>query len=99
MSRRKQTRRKFSATVTVDVEIEIEEDLLKEVMKEDWQKDFYRFVDRNEAAAHIIFNLVQGRPLTSLDGFAHREPEDAKIVDSNWQVDDGVIDIGGEPGG
>lgn len=72
-------KRRFS--VLLDVEIEVNECLLTDVLTDEWRGHFYPLNSPGEVAAHLAYNLIQGRRLSSLDGFAD-QPEDAtRIVD------------------
>jgi hypothetical protein len=80
---------KFRGQVVVDVCIEISEDLMDEVMSPDWRAHFYNFKSREEVAANLAYNLCRNtNDVTSLDGFAHRNVNDAVLVEEDWTSED-----------
>lgn len=78
---------KFTTKFAVNIELEISERVLDEVMKPEWQNDFYKFTTRQEAANHIAYNVARGASLTSLDGFAHFDDNDVVVKNEDWDVD------------
>jgi hypothetical protein len=77
--------KRHRVTFAVTVEIDIAEDLIEEVLKPDWQKDFYKFANPEDVAYHLAYNILRNHAdLKSLDGFAHRDVGDLKIVSEDW---------------
>jgi len=71
-------RRRFVATL--EVEIEIEDSLLEAVLTDAWRAYFYVLHTPEDVADHLAPNLAQGRELTSLDGFADQPEGAASLV-------------------
>lgn len=86
------TKKLFKLRAVVDVEIEVSEDVLREVMTEDWRNYAYRFRDEEHAAQHLAYNLLEGRSLTSLDGFAHRREDEVVVVNADWDFESWRLD-------
>lgn len=63
------------------VEITIEERLLTDVLTEGWRQNFYALTTAEDVAGHLAYNLIQGRQIGSLDGFADQPEDAARIVD------------------
>lgn len=79
---------KFKGQVIWDVDIEIADDLIKGVLTDEWRSHFYPLKTPEDVAAHLAFNLVQGRTLESLDGFADRPNTDAKLLYEHTSTED-----------
>ena len=78
----------YKVTFNVEVILKISDELIEEVLQPDWQKTFYRLTSPQDVAEHLAYNFVRNRAaLTSLDGFAHRKEEDAKLLEENWEED------------
>lgn len=77
--------------VRLDVEIEIDDPLLTSALTTEWRQRHYHLLTPGAVAAHLAYNLVQGRRLRTLDGFADQPPEAARIL--NIDVDDGEEDV------
>jgi hypothetical protein len=75
----------------LDVEIEIDNHLLRSVLTTEWRQHHYHLLTPGAIAAHLAYNLVQGRGLRTLDGFSDQLPEAARIL--NIDVDDGEEDV------
>lgn len=83
-------RRKF--LVGLAVEVEVDQRLLDDVLTDEWRAQFYPDIRApGDVAEHLAFNLVQGRRLSSLDGFADQSDERARVVDV--EVDDPAVKI------
>jgi hypothetical protein len=57
----------------MDAEVSIDERLLEDVLTEEWRSSFYPLHTPADVAEHLAFNLIQGRSLSSLDGFADQD--------------------------
>lgn len=68
----------FKRTVTISVEIEIDQTRCREI-NDEWRSRFYDLRTIDDIASHLAFNLVQGRSLQSLDGFALWGESDVRI--------------------
>jgi hypothetical protein len=71
--------RKF--VVYVSVEVEIDQRLLDSVLTDEWRAQMFPFYKPEEVASHLVFNLIQGTPLTSIDGYADQDPKRVKMGD------------------
>lgn len=71
-------KRKFYVTFTA--EIDIDDKLLKSI-DDEWRGTFYQLTSDEMVAEHLAFNLVQGRALKSLDGFADQPEKAVKLVE------------------
>jgi len=72
--------RKRQFWVRMDVLIELDERLLSDVLTEEWRNQFYPLASAETIASHLAFNLIQDRPLGSLDGFADQDPERVELL-------------------
>lgn len=70
------------------VEIEVEERLLDDALTAEWQQNFYCLTSPVDVAGHLTYNLIQGRRLSSLDGFADQPESAARILDIHVEDDD-----------
>lgn len=77
----------LTSKFAVTIKLQIADHVLDEVMKPEWQNDFYKFADRQAAADHIAYNVARGASLTSLDGFAHFDDGDVVVKDEDWDID------------
>jgi hypothetical protein len=77
--------------VRLGVEIEIDDPLLTIALTAEWRQRHYHLLTPGAIAAHLAYNLVQGRHLRTLDGFADQPPGAARIL--NIDVDDGEEDV------
>jgi hypothetical protein len=80
----------------LDVEIEIDARLLAQVLTAKWRQRHYQLLTSSDVAGHLAYNMVQGRRLTSLDGFAD-QPEDAARVVDIYYADEDVTETNTEP--
>lgn len=71
--------RVFRVNIEMSVEVSIDQRLVDEVMTDDWRSSFYSFAQASDLAGHLAFNLVQGRSLQSLDGFADQPGERVSV--------------------
>lgn len=72
-------RRKF--VVEFSIAIEIDPALLSSVLTDEWRSRFYDLHTPEAVAEHLAFNLLHGRQMRTLDGFADQDPDRARIVD------------------
>lgn len=72
-------RRRF--VVTMEVSIEVDERLIDDVLTDEWRNMFYPLRDAKEVASHLAHNLVQGRRLFTLDGFADQREDRVTVMD------------------
>jgi len=81
--------KRFRVTFSVTVDLDVAEGLLDEVVKPDWQREFYKLPRPEDVAAHLAYNVAHNHAeLTSLDGFAHRRKDDMKVVREQWDEED-----------
>lgn len=78
---------KFFATCNVYVEID---EAVFAVVDAEWCKRFYELSSRAEIADHVTYNVLQGRRLSTLDGFAELQDDMVSIerveIDSEEEV-------------
>ncbi len=73
--------KKRTFIVPLEVKIEVSSDLLEQISTDaQWQDLFYPLRSPEAVAQHLAFNLVQGRSIHLLDGFADRRSTDAEIL-------------------
>ncbi len=84
-------RRTFRVSLTV--EISIDPRLLADVLTEEWRSRFYNLRTAGDVAGHLVFNLVQGRSLGSLDGFGNQGRDRARIEHVDVLDDDLVEEV------
>jgi hypothetical protein len=65
--------------VNVAVDISLDEALVASVLDPKWRAQFYDLRTPEDVAGHLAFNLLQGRLMRHLDGFAD-QPEDAAVI-------------------
>jgi hypothetical protein len=68
--------RKFTVRVEMDLEVEVSRRLIDEVLSPEWQGRFYSLDGAADVVEHLVFNVLHGRALRTLDGFAN-QPEDS----------------------
>lgn len=66
--------------VTLQAEIAVDEKLIDAVLTDEWRRQFYNLRTPEAVAEHLAFNLLHGRKMASLDGFADRKETDAVIL-------------------
>jgi len=71
----------FVVTFTVTARISINKEVFKQV-DEDWKKTFYNLENVNDIVEMIAYNMLEGRPLSSMDGFANLPAKYAV-----WEID------------
>jgi hypothetical protein len=79
--------RKATVEVTDIFEIEVDDDVLKEVMSEDWQKSFYTFRSEDEALAWLAWVVDENCPreVDGLVGFTDSQIR-VRHVDQDREV-------------
>lgn len=77
-------KRRYNVQVTVVATLTVDDSVFKEVLNDDWRKQFYPFTTREEVVEHLAFNLLQERPLSSLDGFARLEDDKVTVTEVDW---------------
>ena len=80
--------------VPMTVEIEVDQRVFDAVLTDEWRAQYYRFHTPEEVGAHLAYNLIQGRTLSSLDGFADL-PDDLARVIAVAEIDEGDVQRGG----
>ena len=65
--------------VTFVAKIEVSKSLIKAASSKEWRNKFYDLRSGEQVAEHLAFNLVQGRLLSQLDGFADQPCESAML--------------------
>ena len=78
-------KKKFRVVFAVVIDIDVEESVIAEATSADWAESFYTF-DEDQAVEHIAYNMGRGVGLTSLDGFAHLDHDDATLAKEEWDV-------------
>lgn len=68
-----------SFEVDLRVTVQIDQRVIDSVDNDEWRSRFYNLRTPREVAEHLAYNLVQGRSLTSLDGFSD-QPEDGAAL-------------------
>lgn len=76
----------FSLAYEVDLEVRIDEKVFEAVLTDEWRSRFYQLRTREDVARHLTFNLLQGRSLSSLDGFADLSDDLVDVVDPQWEL-------------
>jgi hypothetical protein len=83
-------RRRF--LVRLLVEIDLDERLLADVLTDEWRQQHYATVRTAEDVAdHLAFNLVQGRSLATLDGFADQPEDRARLL--GLEIEDPAVEV------
>lgn len=87
MAKDQENKVKVKVRFYVTAEVSLSKKLLEEVGKPEWQADLYRLPTTKDVANHVAYNLLQGRSLMQLDGFAHLQEKDAQLSDVKWDED------------
>lgn len=69
----------------VDVKIKINQAVIAQV-DDEWKKMFYDLDSSEEIVEHVAYNLLQGRRLSQMDGFADLPDELAVLEDVDYIV-------------
>ena len=69
----------------VDVKIKINKVVIAQV-DDEWKKTFYDLDLSEEIVEHVAYNLLQGRRLSQMDGFADLPDELAVLEDVDYIV-------------
>lgn len=86
--------RRFKVVKVVTVEISIDQRVLDDVLTDEWRASFYKLYTRQDVAQHLAYNLMQGRDLHTLDGFADQPDERARLRDVSWEeAPEGLEDV------
>lgn len=88
--------RRFTVTMTAEMTLDVSQELLDEVLTDEWRAQMYQLHTPEEVAHHLAFNLIQGRSFQSLDGFAML-PDNAVEEVSSELFDEEVEEIKPEP--
>lgn len=79
---------KYVTTFVVTVETEVSDELVKEALSPEWQKDFYKFSKAQDVADHLAYNFARNNTtIQSLDGFAHLTEKDGSMVKDLWETE------------
>lgn len=78
---------KFSVTCEVTADIEIDKVVLYQV-DDGWKSCFYDIESDEDVIKMIAYNLIQGRKLSQLDGFANLSDDLAKIKNVDYEIVD-----------
>jgi hypothetical protein len=91
----KSTMRRFKVVKVLTVELSVDQRLLDEVLTDEWRASFYKLRTPADVADHLAYNLMQGRPLATLDGFADQPEERARLheVDFVEDADEGTKEV------
>lgn len=82
-------KRKFELSFQVHVDLEIDDSVIQSVLETDWRQQFYDHIRTPEQVAeHVVFNMLQGRSLSSLDGFADQSDDAAQLLLPDWVLDE-----------
>ena len=66
--------------------IELDKQVI-DVVDDEWREYLYQLDTPEEIAAHVGYNLViNGIPLSMMDGWADQPDTNARIVDVDWEV-------------
>lgn len=71
--------RVFEIAVTFDID-----DAVYAVVDDEWRSVFYDLNTKDEIADHIAFNLLRGRTLSQLDGWANMPDSMARLIDIDY---------------
>ena len=75
----------YSVDFIATVKVKINSEVFKEITDE-WRGMFYDFEDENAVIEHIAYNLMMGRKLSQMDGFAHLPDEYAVLEDVDLET-------------
>jgi hypothetical protein len=76
--------------VALYVTVEIDDAVFASVLTDEWRGHHYALHTPEDVAEHLAFNLVNGRALSSLDGFADLEDDAASVVETSF---DGATEL------
>jgi len=79
--------RKFCVSATIG--IEVDDQLLEDVLTDEWRSRFYALLSAEDVAGHLAFNLIQGASLQQLDGFADQPGDRSpRLGDVSLEIDE-----------
>lgn len=74
-------RMRLDLTYTID----LNEQLLAEVLTDEWREQMYKLYTPEDVAQHLVWNFVcSNASLNQLDGFADQPAERAKLTKIEW---------------
>ena len=71
--------KKFEMELTVTIKFELD-DWVINVVDDNWREQLYDLKNEMEIAEHIGWNLVHGRNLSELDGWADQPDSNARML-------------------
>lgn len=81
------SKRKFRIEFDGIITVELDEQVINTV-DDEWRSMLYELHTPEEIAEHIAFNLLEGRTLDGLDGWADQPESNAKLVAFEvWDVE------------
>ena len=72
---------------TVTAVIELDPAVISRV-DDEWRSKFYNLCTDDDIVAHVCRNLLNGTPLSFMDGWADMKIGQAKIIDTDWSLRD-----------
>jgi hypothetical protein len=84
--------REYEVRMLVTLKIKVDQRLFDSVLTDEWRAQMYPFHTNEDVVKHLAFNMVHGRNLQSLDGFADQPYE--RVATSLPDIDiDEVVDL------
>ena len=83
----KMGKRKFEITVICTAVVELDDSVI-DVVDDEWRAALYDLNTPEEIAEHVGINLIRGRRLCYMDGWADQPDENAKLTYSDWQIEE-----------
>lgn len=78
--------RKFEVTYTIYSTLTLDDEVI-DVVDDEWRKQLYNLHTPEEIAEHVGRNLIFGRELSSLDGWANQPNSNADIYIDNEDIE------------
>jgi hypothetical protein len=77
-------KKRFEVHFECDAVIELD-DAVIDAVDDGWRSDLYKFYTAEEIADHIARNMIiDGTPLSHLEGWADQPDDNAKIISEDW---------------
>lgn len=88
-------RRKYEVRTELAVSVEMDDAVYKAVLTKEWRSRFYPLHSVGDVVRHVTLNILQGRKLSSLDGFANLSDDLVRVAIPDW----GEVEVEGARGG
>jgi len=74
---------KFNIECTCEIILDIDQAVFDAVTDE-WRESLYDLKTIDDIVEHIAFNMIQGRKLSHLDGWADQPDSNVRVIDKDY---------------